>query len=82
MCNNCIHKAVCSKYTATGGHVRECEHVKEDRRGRWISWAEMFPKKVFAPLRRKDGFCSYCGAMRKKENYCPNCGADMKGETK
>ena len=26
MCNNCIHKAVCSKFAATGGHVRECEH--------------------------------------------------------
>ena len=26
MCNNCIHKAVCGKLQATGGHVRECEH--------------------------------------------------------
>ena len=26
MCNNCIHKAVCGKFSATGGHVRECEH--------------------------------------------------------
>ena len=30
MCNNCIHKAVCSKFAATGGHVRECEHHMED----------------------------------------------------
>ena len=28
MCNNCIHKAVCSKFAATGGYVRECEHFK------------------------------------------------------
>ena len=36
MCNNCIHKAVCSKFAATGGHVRECEHYREDRKGRWV----------------------------------------------
>lgn len=29
MCNNCIHKAVCSIYRATGG-VKKCEHFKED----------------------------------------------------
>lgn len=29
MCNNCIHKAVCSIYTATGGYVRECKHFRE-----------------------------------------------------
>ena len=26
MCNNCIHKAVCSKFAATGGYVKKCEH--------------------------------------------------------
>ena len=26
MCDKCVHKAVCGKYQATGGHVRECEH--------------------------------------------------------
>ena len=36
MCNNCIHKAVCAKYTATGGHVNKCEHFKEERKGEWI----------------------------------------------
>ena len=30
MCNNCIHKAVCSKFAATGGHVKSCEHHRED----------------------------------------------------
>ena len=29
MCNNCIHKAVCSIYRATGG-VKKCEHHKEE----------------------------------------------------
>ena len=26
MCNNCIHKPVCSKFAATGGYVRDCEY--------------------------------------------------------
>ena len=25
-CNSCIHIAVCGKYQATGGHVRNCKH--------------------------------------------------------
>lgn len=24
MCNNCIHKPVCSKFAATGGYVKTC----------------------------------------------------------
>lgn len=32
MCEKCMHKAVCSKFIATGG-VSRCEHFKEDRRG-------------------------------------------------
>ena len=35
MCDKCIHKAVCGKCRATGGNVRECEHFKEERRGKW-----------------------------------------------
>lgn len=31
MCNNCIHKPVCSKYIACG-EVKSCEHFKEERR--------------------------------------------------
>lgn len=31
MCNNCIHKQVCSIYRATGG-VKKCEHfIPEDK---------------------------------------------------
>lgn len=30
MCNNCIHKAVCSKYIACG-EVKSCEHYDKNR---------------------------------------------------
>ena len=82
MCNNCIHKAVCSKFAATGGHVRECEHHREDRKGEWIEC----DNGCFR-------FCSICGfnvhddasyelygTYLIKPNFCPNCGADMRGE--
>ena len=29
MCNNCIHKPVCSKFIATGGRVKDCEHFQD-----------------------------------------------------
>ena len=85
MCNNCIHQPVCSKYTATGGHVRECDHVKEERSGRW----EHTQESGYYQAR-----CTACGQIAIKVDYdlfgsfaltwpyCPNCGADMKGETK
>ena len=71
MCNNCIHKAVCSKFAATGGHVRECEHFKEERKGRWVRYMENC-------LHNK---CSRCfiGHCR-EDNYCPNCGCRMGGD--
>lgn len=70
MCNNCIHKIVCSKYIATGG-VKSCEHHKEARKGRWV---QSDHDTLFA--------CSICGDVIDviKTNYCPNCGADMRGE--
>ena len=53
MCNNCIHQPVCGKFLATGGHVRECEHFKEDRKGEWVH-----PKNYVV----SNGFlCSKCG---------------------
>ena len=83
MCNNCIHKPVCSKFAATGGHVRECKHFKEERRGRWITWQEVFPDRIFAAFKRKPNtFCSYCGALGSSQSFCSNCGADMRGENK
>ena len=76
MCNNCIHKAVCSIYTATGG-VKKCEHLKEERKGVW----EKSEYKGFVR-------CSYCKDVYINEewltdgkwNGCPNCLADMRGE--
>lgn len=26
ICDKCLHKEVCGKYIATGGHVKSCEH--------------------------------------------------------
>ena len=72
MCNNCIHKAVCSIYRATGG-VKKCEHFKEERKGKWDdSYDGVTP------------YCTACGrshrGMYRTPNFCPNCGADMRGE--
>lgn len=70
MCNNCIHKIVCSKYIATGG-VKKCEHHREERKGRWIihnkgqnNWCE----------------CSVCNTVGSPFwKVCPVCTADMRG---
>ena len=80
MCNNCIHKAVCSIYTATGG-LNRCEHFRENRKGRWIEDDPCCSR-----------YCSICnfrvhddasfelyGTYLIKPNYCPSCGADMRG---
>lgn len=73
MCNNCIHKAVCSKFAATGGHVRECEHFREERRGKWVYVRDKFNYAIGMK-------CSECGRKVRNggEHYCPNCGADMR----
>ncbi len=62
MCNNCIHKPVCSIYTATGGHVRECKHFREvTKKGVWVH-----PKGYVV----SNGFlCSECGY--EKASYHP-----------
>lgn len=74
MCNNCIHKAVCSIYRATGG-VKKCEHFKEERKGEW-------EKRIVdheMPYYTVDD-CSLCGCSGESwYDYCPNCGADMRG---
>lgn len=83
MCNNCIHKAVCSKFAATGGYVRECGHFREERRGYWVA----------TPIRKLDSkgrvfkycalyHCSECGTDRPivpPFTFCPGCGCDMRG---
>ena len=66
MCNNCIHKAVCSIYRATGG-VKKCEHFKEERKGEWLEGKTLEK-------------CSICGKKGFPDwRYCPSCGADMRG---
>ena len=74
MCNNCIHKAVCSKFAATGGYVRECEHFREERRGEWRKVYTCHGEQLW-------GYeCSRCkGDSARGSYYCPNCGADMRG---
>ena len=88
MCRTCMHKAVCSKFAATGGHVRECEHFREDRKGVWV---DRYGGKYANP--RYD--CSKCKTpslykieidvlgndkiLQAPTNFCPNCGADMRG---
>ena len=72
MCNNCIHKAVCSKFAATGGHVRECEHHREDRKGKWVE-----DEWVFVCSKCDKWFDVMQGTA--EMNFCPNCGADMRG---
>lgn len=72
MCNNCIHQPVCGKFLATGGHVRECEHYREDRHGRWH---EVDGETEWECHYR----CSKCFTRSYElTNYCPNCGADMR----
>jgi hypothetical protein len=88
MCNNCIHKPVCGKFLAIGGHVRECEHFKEEKHGRWLNWQgePIEPDEYWRCWR-----CSECttefefpeavDADEFASKYCPNCGAKMDGGT-
>lgn len=69
MCNNCIHKIVCSKYIACG-EVKTCEHFKEERWGEWVK----SPNASGSPM------CSRCFAVGDRDLYCGHCGADMRGE--
>ena len=77
MCNNCGHKPVCGKFQATGGHVNNCEHHKEERRGEW-------EKSEYTGFVRcnlcKDAYIDEEWLEAGKWGYCPNCGADMRGE--
>lgn len=85
MCNNCIHKAVCSIYRATGG-VKKCEHHKVERRGRWVHcngksnlWycSECGEKILYNQTRR-----TYNIEKRKVHEInkcCRACGAIMEG---
>lgn len=41
-CKECLHVAVCGRYAATGGRVRDCEHFAGD--SRWISVKDRLPE--------------------------------------
>lgn len=71
MCNNCIHKAVCSKFAATGGYVRECEHFREDRKGYWM------PQVLLGEGIWDCSNCKTIGSPHWKR--CPVCEAKMRG---
>ncbi len=83
MCNNCIHKPVCAKYTATGGHVNKCEHFKEERKGEWKPHMEEMEDFNGNSVMVQTGLmCSKCGEYHCcGGNFCKNCGATMKEET-
>ena len=85
MCNNCIHKPVCSKYIATGG-VKSCEHHKEERKGRWAHcngksnlWycSECGEKILYNPTRRTYNIEKR--PVHEVNKYCRGCGAIMDG---
>lgn len=84
MCNNCIHKPVCSIYTATGGEIIRCRYHREGL------WEDRYGGKYANPLYE----CSRCGIpalyecvmnvlghekiVQKLTDFCPHCGADMR----
>ena len=81
MCNNCIHKAVCSIYRATGG-VKKCEHFKEEKHGHWEEWYP--PAHMILTGEEMLYRCTICDAKYadvEGYRYCPYCGADMREET-
>ena len=78
MCNNCIHKIVCSKYIATGG-VKSCEHHKEERKGKGaiISGYQGIGKSTLA--KSESGYIDlesgnfFVGGARPDDWYIPYC---------
>lgn len=71
-CEKCVHKAVCGKFAATGGHVRSCQHFSEEKHGQWLTDKFGLERSI----------CSVCDACYEGDggNYCPNCGTPMDGE--
>ena len=84
MCNKCIHQPVCGKFQATGGHVKSCEHHKEERKGRWID-VRATPSvcrnnvSVVRCSKCEIYFCDLVNNHHYMYHYCPHCGADMRG---
>lgn len=84
-CESCMHVAVCSKYQATGGHVRDCRHYAEQKRGQWVGEGDGYADgELVFDVWYCDN-CNYCiddgtDDPEMLPNYCPNCGADMQTE--
>lgn len=85
ICETCLHRAVCGKYTATGG-VNKCRDHKEERHGTWLDGGAVHNgKEVYKSID-----CSVCEEYFKVESFdreywkarfkvCPFCGAKMDG---
>lgn len=70
MCNSCIHRPVCSRFTATGGYRERCEDYQKIVYGRWVP----VPSKVVDRWYE----CSVCHtAGSPRWRCCPVCEARM-----
>lgn len=50
-CKKCLHLAVCGRYCATGGYVRDCKYFAKDTNvPSWIPVTERLPKHEDAVL--------------------------------
>lgn len=59
-CKNCLHVAVCTRYAATGGMVKKCQHFATDTNvgSKWIPVAERLPEE------RESIFAKYYGTKK------------------
>lgn len=79
-CDNCLHKPVCAKYTATGGHVKACNHLLERKAGRWEEWYP--PVHMILTGEEMLYRCTVCDAKYSDVagyRHCPYCGNPMDG---
>ena len=75
LCDNCLHKPVCGKFRATGGQVQKCDHLLEQKHGRWEEWWP--PAHMIMTGEEKLYRCTICDAKYSNvESYrhCPYCG--------
>lgn len=73
-CESCMAVAVCSKYRATGGHVRDCKYYVEQKHARWED-GRCTSCGEEAVTEWNEG-----GGEQLLTRYCPSCGADMRTE--
>ena len=77
-CNDCIHKAVCYRYSygLPENYAEKCGDFEPSRKGHWILDEE---KSLMFNVYK----CSNCEVIgARQSNFCPNCGADMRTEDK